>query len=376
LFSYKDESHNRKMDGLTLLLFIVGLALLVVGAEWLVRGAARLAAAIGVSPLVIGLTIVAFGTSAPELAVSIRAAITGEADIAFGNVVGSNIFNILVILGLSAAITPLIVAQQLVRLDVPLMIGVTLITVLFAQDANISRLEGGVLFAGLIVYTAYLFIQSRRETDAAIQQEYEAEFGERPKGAAQTALNGLLAAAGLVMLAIGSRWLVEGAVMLARAIGVSELIIGLTIISGGTSLPEVATSVVAAIKGERDIAVGNAVGSNIFNLLSVLGLSSIVAPLGIAVDTAALNFDVWVMLAVAVTCLPVFFTGNQIARWEGLMFIGYYVIYLMYLFLASTQHDALPAFSTIMLLFVLPLTILTLAITVFHEFRLRRRLAA
>lgn len=364
------------MDGLTLLLFIVGLALLVVGAEWLVRGAARLAAAIGVSPLVIGLTIVAFGTSAPELAVSIRAAITGEADIAFGNVIGSNIFNILVILGLSAAITPLIVAQQLVRLDVPLMIGVTLITVLFAQDANISRLEGGVLFAGLIVYIAYLFIQSRRETDAAIQQEYEAEFGERPKGAAQTALNGLLAAAGLVMLAIGSRWLVEGAVMLARAIGVSELIIGLTIISGGTSLPEVATSVVAAIKGERDIAVGNAVGSNIFNLLSVLGLSSIVAPLGIAVDTAALNFDVWVMLAVAVTCLPVFFTGNQIARWEGLMFIGYYVIYLMYLFLASTQHDALPAFSTIMLLFVLPLTILTLAITVFREFRLRRRLAA
>ena len=363
------------MDALTLLLFIAGLVLLVVGAEWLVRGAARLAAAIGVSPLVIGLTIVAFGTSAPELAVSIRAALVGEADIAFGNVVGSNIFNILVILGLSAAITPLLVAQQLVRLDVPLMVGVTLLTVLFAQDTNISRLEGAVLFTGLIAYTAFLFVQSRRESSEVLQ-EYEAEFGERPSGAVQLAVNVFLAIAGLGMLTIGSRWLVEGAVALARAIGVSELIIGLTIVSGGTSLPEVATSVVAALKGERDIAVGNAVGSNIFNLLSVLGLSSIIAPTGIAVDVAALNFDVWVMLAVAVACLPVFFTGNQIARWEGLMFIGYYVIYLVYLFLASTQHDALPAFSAIMLLFVLPLTVLTLVITVLRELRMRRRLAA
>jgi cation:H+ antiporter len=363
------------MDASTLLLFIAGLVLLVVGAEWLVRGAARLAAAVGVSPLVIGLTIVAFGTSAPELAVSIRAALVGEADIAFGNVVGSNIFNILVILGLSAAITPLVVAQQLVRLDVPLMVGVTVLTVLFALDANISRLEGAILFAGLIAYTAFLFVQSRRES-SAVQQEYEAEFGERPSGAVQLAVNVFLVIAGLGMLTIGSRWLVEGAVALARAIGVSELIIGLTIVSGGTSLPEVATSVVAAIKGERDIAVGNAVGSNIFNLLSVLGLSSIIAPTGIAVDVAALNFDVWVMLAVAVACLPVFFTGNQIARWEGLMFIGYYVIYLVYLFLASTQHDALPAFSSIMLLFVLPLTVLTLVITVLRELRMRRRLAA
>jgi cation:H+ antiporter len=363
------------MDTPTFILFIAGLVLLVVGAEWLVRGAARLAAALGVSPLVIGLTIVAFGTSAPELAVSIRAALTGEADIAFGNVVGSNIFNILVILGLSAAITPLVVAQQLVRLDVPLMIGVTVVAVIFAQDTRISRLEGAALFTGLIAYTTFLFIQSRRENQA-ILEEYEAEFGERPRGIGQLVLNTLLVGIGLGMLTIGSGWLVEGATALARALGVSELIIGLTIVSGGTSLPEVATSVVAAIKGERDIAVGNVVGSNIFNLLSVLGLSSAIGPLGIAVDEAALNFDVWVMLAVAVACLPVFFTGYQIARWEGLMFIGYYGAYLVYLFLASTQHDALPAFSTIMLIFVLPLTVLTLAVTVLREFRARRRLAA
>jgi len=338
-----------------------------------VRGAARLAIAVGVSPLVIGLTVVAFGTSSPELAVSVQSALIGQADIAFGNVVGSNIFNILVILGLSALITPLIVAQQLVRLDVPVMIGVTLLAVLFAQDLNVGRLEGIVLFAGLIAYTIFLFVQSRRETNAAVEQEYEQEFGARPSGLGQIALNCALVAIGLVMLVIGSRWLVEGAVAIARAIGVSELVIGLTIVSAGTSLPEVATSVAAAIKGERDIAVGNAVGSNIFNLLSVLALTGIVAPSGIAVAPAAYNFDVWVMLAVTIACLPVFFTGNEIARWEGLMFIGYYVAYLAYLILAATQHDALPMFSNVMLLFVIPLTVLTLAVTVLRELRSRQQ---
>ncbi|MCL6510328.1 MAG: calcium/sodium antiporter [Anaerolineae bacterium] len=363
------------MDLLTLGLFVVGLGLLIVGAELLVRGAARLAIAVGVSPLVIGLTVVAFGTSSPELAVSVQSALIGQADIAFGNVVGSNIFNILVILGLSALITPLIVAQQLVRLDVPVMIGVTILAVLFAQDLNVGRLEGIILFAGLIAYTIFLFVQSRRETNAAVQQEYEQEFGERPSGLGQIALNVALVVIGLAMLVVGSRWLVEGAVAIARAIGVSELVIGLTIVSAGTSLPEVATSVAAAIKGERDIAVGNAVGSNIFNLLSVLALTGIVAPSGVAVAPAAYNFDVWVMLAVAIACLPVFFTDNEIARWEGLMFVGYYVAYLAYLILAATQHDALPMFSNVMLLFVIPLTVLTLAITVLREFRSRRQRA-
>lgn len=361
------------MSLLTSVLFFVGLGLLIVGAELLVRGASRLAAAIGISPLVIGLTIVAFGTSSPELAVSVQSALIGQADIAFGNVVGSNIFNILVILGLSALITPLIVAQQLVRLDVPVMIGVTILAVVFAQDLHIGRLEGLLLFAGLIAYTVFLFVQSRRENNAAIQKEYEQEFGERPGGLAQIALNIALVVVGLAMLVVGSRWLVEGAVAIARAIGVSELVIGLTIVSAGTSLPEVATSVVAAIKGERDIAVGNAVGSNIFNLLSVLALTGIVAPSGVAVAPAAFNFDVWVMLAVAIACLPVFFTGNEIARWEGLMFVAYYIAYLAYLILAATQHDALPMFSNVMLLFVIPLTVLTLAVTAFREFRSRWR---
>ncbi len=363
------------MDLVTLILFVVGLVLLIVGAEALVRGAARLAAAVGVSPLVIGLTVVAFGTSAPELAVSIQSALAGQADIAFGNVVGSNIFNILVIVGLSALITPLVVSQQLVRLDVPVMIGVTLLAVFFARNLNISRLEGIILFAGLVIYTAFLFVQSRRETNATVQQEYEQEFGERPHGLTPIMLNLLFVAVGLIMLVIGSRWLVDGAVAIARWMGISELVIGLTLVSAGTSLPEVATSLVAAIRGERDIAVGNAVGSNIFNLLSVLALTGIVAPAGIAVAPAAFNFDVWVMLAVAVACLPVFFTGYEISRWEGALFVGYYVIYLAYLILAATQHDALPAFSAVMMLFVLPLTLITLAVTVLRELRARRRQA-
>ncbi|BCX05417.1 MAG: sodium:calcium antiporter [Candidatus Roseilinea sp.] len=364
------------MDLLTLILFVAGLGLLIVGAELLVRGAARLAAAAGVSPLVIGLTVVAFGTSSPELAVSVQSALAGQADIAFGNVVGSNIFNILVIIGLSALITPLVVSQQLVRLDVPVMIGVTVLATLLAQDLKIGRLEGVLLFAGLVIYTAFLFVQSRRETNVAVQQEYEQEFGERPRGPAQVVLNLTFVGIGLVMLVIGSRWLVNGAVAIARAVGVSELVIGLTIVSAGTSLPEVATSLVAAIKGERDIAVGNAVGSNIFNLLSVLALTGIVSPSGISVAPAALNFDVWVMLAVALACLPVFFTGYEISRWEGAMFVAYYAAYLAYLILAATQHDALPAFSNVMLLFVIPLTVITLAVTVYREFRARRRRAA
>lgn len=364
------------MSLLTSVLFFLGLGLLIVGAELLVRGASRLAAAVGVSPLVIGLTIVAFGTSSPELAVSVQSALIGQANIAFGNVVGSNIFNILVILGLSALITPLIVAQQLVRLDVPVMIGVTILAVVFAQDLNIGRLEGLLLFAGLIAYTVFLFVQSRRENNVAVQKKYEQEFGERPGGLVQIALNIALVVIGLAMLVVGSRWLVDGAVAIARALSVSELVIGLTIVSAGTSLPEVATSVVAAIKGERDIAVGNAVGSNIFNLLSVLGLTSIAAPSGVAVAPAAFNFDVWVMLAVAIACLPVFFTGNEVARWEGLMFVGYYVAYLTYLILDATQHDALPLFSNVMLIFVVPLTVLTLAITILREFRGRRQRAA
>jgi cation:H+ antiporter len=358
------------METLTLLLFLCGLVLLVVGAELLVRGASCLATAIGISPLVIGLTVVAYGTSSPELAVSVQAALNGQADIALGNVVGSNIFNVLFILGLSALITPLLVAQQLVRLDVPLMIGISLLTLFVALDGVVSPFDGAFLFVGAIVYTIFLIRQSRNE-GKAITEEYAQEFGAKgsqPAGSVVFQLG--LIVAGLALLVLGSRWLVNGAVEAARWLGVSELVIGLTIIAAGTSLPEVATSVLASIRGERDIAVGNVVGSNIFNILAVLGLSSLLAPSGVSAAPAVLRFDLLIMIAVTVACLPIFFTGHIINRWEGALFLGYYVAYTLYLILDATGHDALPRFSVIMLEFVIPLTVVTLVIVVVRSVRL------
>ncbi len=366
------------MDIMTIILFVAGLALLIVGAEGLVRGASRTALGLGISPLVVGLTVVAFGTSAPELAVSIQSALAGPsgADVALGNVVGSNIANVLLILGISAAITPLVVQQQLIRLDVPLMIGVSIMVFIMAMDGVISRIDGLILFSGIVIYTVFAIRQSRRET-AEIEQEYREEFDVgKPQSITDWLKNIGLIIGGLALLVLGAGWLVDGAISFARMFGVSELVIGLTIVAVGTSLPEIATSIVAALRGERDIAVGNVVGSNIFNLLSVLGLTSIVAPAGVNVASAALNFDIPVMIAVAVACLPIFFTGRLIARWEGWLFLGYYIAYTLYLILTASQHTLLPAFSGAMALFVLPLTALTLIFLAWRAFHTERRTIA
>jgi len=217
----------------TTALFLAGIVLLIAGAEAIVRVASRLAAAVGISPLVIGLTIVAMGTSSPELAVSVQAALNDSADIAIGNVVGSNIFNVLLILGTCAAIVPLVVHQQLIRLDVPLMVGISILTLFLGQDGLIDRREGAFLLLLLLLYTGMLIRMSLRETKE-IRKEYEQEFGEKPKTTGQLITNLLLVIVGLVMLMAGSRWLVAGAVSAAQALGVSELIIGLTVIAAGT----------------------------------------------------------------------------------------------------------------------------------------------
>jgi cation:H+ antiporter len=348
---------------MTILLFVLGLALLGAGADVLVRGASRLATAAGVSPLVVGLTIVAFGTSAPELAVAVQAALTGDAgaNLVVGNVVGSNIFNVLVILGLSAIITPLTVVQQLVRVDVPVMAGVSVLMLVLALDGRITTAEGTLLFGGIVVYLIYAGIQGRREGKAAIAASDETVIRANPGGSVW--LNLAYVAAGLVLLVLGSRWLVAGAIDIARTLGLSELIIGLTIVAAGTSLPEVAASVAASLKGERDLAVGNVVGSCLFNILAVLGLAALVAPGGIAVATSALHFDIPVMIAVAFACLPIFLTGCAIARWEGLLFLGYYVAYTAFLVLQAAEHDAVETFGAVMLVFVLPLTALWLTVS-------------
>jgi cation:H+ antiporter len=359
------------MTSTVLALLILGLILLVVGAELLVRGASRLAAAVGISPLVVGLTVVAFGTSAPELAVSVQSALSGQADLALGNVVGSNIFNVLFILGLSALITPLVVSQELVRLDVPVMIGVSVLLLLLSLDGVIGRWEGGLLFAGIVAYTWFLIRQSRRESAAAAAATAAATAAASCAYAVPDAGRGMpgsrvrnvaLVIAGLTLLVLGSRWLVNGAIEMASALGVTELVIGLTIVAAGTSLPEVATSVLASIRGERDIAVGNVVGSNIFNILAVLGISGLVAPEGIEVVRSAVAFDIPVMTAVALACLPIFFSGYLIARWEGALFMGYYVAYTVYLVTHSADHALVPAFQTAMIVFVVPLTVITLLI--------------
>jgi cation:H+ antiporter len=356
-----------------MLFFVLGLVALVLGAELLVRGASKLALSFGISSLVVGLTVVSFGTSAPELAVSVQSTWSGQVDIALGNVVGSNIFNVLVILGLSALITPLVVHQQLIRQEVPVMIGASLLLWGLAANGGISRWEGWLLVSLLVVYIVFLIRQSRRET-AAVQAEVDAEYDE----AAGVGKKGwddhwtaqmMLILVGLVLLVLGSNWLVEAAVGFAKQLGVSELIIGLTIVAAGTSLPEVATSVMAAIRGERDIAVGNVVGSNIFNILAVLGVSASVAPSDLLVAPAMLAFDLPIMVAVTVACLPVFFTGNLITRWEGIMFLALYVAYTLYLIMHSTGHAALDSFSMAMGSFVLPLIGVTLIILAWRHWR-------
>jgi cation:H+ antiporter len=354
------------------LLFVAGLAFLITGAEALVRGASRLAAAFGVSPLIIGLTVVAFGTSSPELAVSFKSALSGQGSIALGNVVGSNIFNVLFILGLSALIAPLAVLKQLVRLDVPLMIALSVIVLVFSLDGSLGRADGLMLVAGLIVYISFLIHHSRRE-NAGLSGEYAEGAGAEDRAAGRWPVNAALVAGGLAMLVLGSRWMVDGAVTFAQYLGVSELVIGLTIVAAGTSLPEVVTSVIAAIRGERDIAVGNVVGSNIFNIMGVLGLTGIVTHAGIEVPSSVTRFDVPVMIAVAFACLPIFFTGGVISRQEGAVLLGYYAAYTLYLVLAATHHDDLPMFSAAMLYFVIPLTAVSLISIALGEIRRRKR---
>ena len=361
------------MTFLTGILFVAGLALLVAGAELLVRGAVRLAARAGISPLVIGLTVVAFGTSAPELSINVQSSLAGQPDIAIGNVVGSNIANILLILDASAVVAPLMVKKQVLQQDVQIMIAASITTFLSALDGQISTFEGFSLFCALLFYIWFLIRRSRKES-RGVEQEYEQEDAPRKqKSLRDWLLNITLVVTGLGLLVLGARLIVESAAEVARWLHVSELVIGLTIVAVGTSLPELATSVVAAFKGEREIAVGNVVGSNIFNLLLVLGLGAIIAPLGLPVSQAAISFDFPVMIAVALISFPILFVGGQIFRWEGFLLIGHYLIYITYHVLAAGSHSALPMFNSAVLYFVLPLTALSLVISCWYQLRVHRR---
>ena len=347
-----------------LLLFVAGLVGLVAGAELLVRGASRLALSFGISPLVVGLTVVAFGTSAPEMTVSVAAVLDGQTGMAIGNVVGSNVFNVLGILGLAALIAPLVVHVQVIRQEVPIMIGAALLVMLLGLDGRIGLVDAAMLTALLVAYTVFLIVQSRAQS-ADAPGEFAAELPPPAAGRwdGHWAVQLLLVVAGLGLLVVGSDTMVGAAVDVARALGIGEVVIGLTILAVGTSLPEVAASVMAAFKGERDIAVGNVVGSCVFNLLGVLGLAGLATgSAGLPMPDSVLRFDLWVMLAAAVACLPIFVTGREVARWEGAIFVAYYAAYTAYLILRAQQHEALPAFSSLMMGFVGPLTLVTLVV--------------
>jgi cation:H+ antiporter len=354
----------------TILQFIAGLVILILGAELLVRGASRLAAAFGISPLVIGLTIVAIGTASPEIAVSIQAAANGQGDLTLGNVLGSNIFNILFILGITSIVAPIVIVEQLIRKDAPILLGISLFAFVLALDGNLGALDGTILLLLVAIYIFFALKQSHSES-REVQKEYAEEYAQKESCTTKNFITNIsFILVGLGLLVLGSNWLVDSAVQIAKTLGVSELVIGLTIVAVGTSLPEVATSVIAALKGESDIAVGNAVGSNIFNLLGVLGIGALVSPDGIFVAQQVLQFDLPVMLFVALVILPVFYIDSRISRIEGGLLLSYYVVYMIYVFLRASESAALPSMQLFIALFV-PITFTVLIVIAIRSLRVK-----
>ncbi|MFO7973380.1 MAG: calcium/sodium antiporter, partial [Candidatus Hydrogenedentota bacterium] len=343
----------------------LGLLFLVGGAELLVRGASRLAAMARISALVIGLTIVAYGTSAPELAVSVRASLAGDAGLAVGNVVGSNIFNVLVILGITALVHPFRISSQLVRFDVPILIGVSLLVWGLSIGGAIGRVEGALLVVFLAVYTAMLGVLSKRSTNQQQEQAAIKKQGQQVFSGKSFFANATLVLAGLATLGVGAQWFVTGATTVAEMLGVTHLIIGLTIVAAGTSLPELATSIWASLRGERDIAVGNIIGSNIFNLLGVLGFSALLGHEGVEVSRNVLRYDMLVMVAVALACLPIFITGATVSRLEGFFLVFYYGLYITILVLDAINSPLERPVSQALAFLFIPMTVFILIMSIF-----------
>ena len=345
---------------MNIIFLIAGLGLLVAGAELLVRGASGLAQLARISPLVIGLTVVAFGTSAPELAVSTVSSLNGNSSIALGNVVGSNIFNVLLILGLSAVIVPLTVASGLIRRDVPLLIVASFAVWGAAYDGVISRIEGIAMLTAFVGYTAWLIYGGLRETstdDDAMGTE-----GSSSAGWKRVVIHVVSVLAGLGLLVLGARWLVDSASVIARGLGVSDLVIGLTIVACGTSLPELATSIMAAVKGHRDLAVGNVIGSNIFNLLVVLGASATLAANGAPVERPVLLFDMALMVAVACLCWPMFLSHSTVSRGEGLLMLFLYTAYTVLLVAGASGWESASVMKSVFLLGVIPMSLVWVSV--------------
>lgn len=336
--------------------FIIGLILLIIGAKLLVYGASSIGALLRLSPLIIGLTIIAFGTSSPEIAVCALAAARGEGDIVVGNIAGSNIFNLLFVLGFVSLATPVVVRKRLIYWDVPIMIFAALLFWAFSSFGVINRPEGFLLFFGFICYTFFAFRTLKEE---------EILKPKPVKG--RLWLHILWVVVGLLLLSFGSDWLIRGVEKIASHWKVSSLFLSLTLVAVGTSLPEIATTIVCLLKKEGEMALGTLVGSNIFNVFAVGGVASIVKP--IAISSQALHFDIPVMFATGVAALPIAITGHKISRWEGVLFLIYYAFYVTYISLAAIKAPILPLFQTAFFGFILPFTVITLIITLWRHYR-------
>lgn len=312
-----------------IILFFIGLAGLYFGAEWLVRGASRFARSFNIKPVVIGLTIVAFGTSTPELVTSVIAGVRHLNDIAIGNIVGSNIANIGLILGLSALVQPLKVNMKLISREMPIVVGISLLLYLMGWDGILSRQEGVVLLGGIFVYTFYVYRVALKEAKDIEKEylEFEEFAGITRDGVVRDILWIIL---GLGALVGGAHLLVHSSIYIARVFGISELVIGLTVIAVGTSLPELATSLVATIRKESDISISNVLGSNIFNILAILGIAAIIQPL--QVNTLSLRIDMPVMLLFGILLIPMLTWKFVLTRFQGFLLLAGYVIYVVWLF--------------------------------------------
>lgn len=358
---------------------LLGLVLLVAGGEVLVRGAVRLATRMGIPSLVVGLVIVSFATSAPELAVTVGSVLDDEPALAVGNVVGSNIANVLLILGISALLLPLAVKRRVVRFDLPVMVGISVLLLVLVLDGEVSQVDGVILLLAAVAHIVLSFTLSKRDPESdVVTATGPVKVPAPPKsGAMPIVVSVVLILVGIGMLVFGANLLVTGAAAIAAGFGVSSLVIGLTVVAIGTSLPELATAIAAVRQGERDLAVGNIVGSNILNIGVVLGVPAMLFPAGIPVPAAAVAFDIPLMVAAAIALVPIAFTGFRIARWEGAVFVALYVAFTAYVVLAASQHDALDGFTDVMVFFVLPLLAVTLiAVTAFEVGVIRgRRLA-
>lgn len=304
------------------LLVSAGLAMLFFGAEWLVRGSVAIANKFRISQLVIGLTIVAFGTSTPELSVSLTSALQGISDVSLGNIVGSNIANIALILGISAILKPLIVSKSAIKKEVPIMVGVSVLLLLISFDGKISFGEGVAFSIGIVIFTFFSYKTAKKESTHVDELSSVLEITKRklvPKSA-------VLIAAGLSLLTFGSFVTVESAVSIAKDVGISDRVIGLTLVAIGTSLPELVTSIVAALRGHADLSVGNIIGSNIFNILAIVGISSAIAGISVSEN---IFFDYYIMLAFSIALIPIMRSGFVISRKEGFALFGGYFVYLI-----------------------------------------------